>query len=461
MDFNFLESLEFPWSTEESQNWVMEDFPPSLWSTEGSQSWDMEEEEELQQYAWNQVDGVLSMDSSFSTQNSCTVEFGACDSGQVTMTNAPSELACNELSLAHLLKAHAEATEAEHTRLMEVIQTCVLDQAGPVGETTERLSFYLFKPQPQYSYLKQESQPNFDVAYKAFYQLFPYGRVPHIAANSAILEALPAHAGTFNIVDFDMGDGVQWAPLIDTLARQNKELSLMAIKWAEDDDFEDTRRRLESHARSVAAKLRVQEVAMEDLVSEVKRISKRCAQAPWFAFNCMVSLPHMIKGRSEEKVRQFLTVAKDLLGDSTNCGMITFGEGEADANKQTNLSNYSSFFERQLARHQALLESVEWTFSEQQLEAKVAIECLFLAPSITSHGWLQKWEHMNEEGNVRAAAATLGLEGLRLGQTTLTEANKLVRRGEDSSYKLRLGEDENEMVLEWRGTPLVRLSTWR
>ncbi|KAL9672287.1 hypothetical protein QQ045_028537 [Rhodiola kirilowii] len=441
-----------------------------------SQSWDKEflfefpnEEFQLEQYLCNEAD-ELSIDT-FSSQKNWIAEFNEASpcsvlsSCQATMTNAPHQEMDenNELSLFHLLKAYAEATEKEQTTLMEVIQRCISDKASPIGETMERVAFNLFKAsEPQYSYIKQESRVNFSLADKAFYKLFPYGRFAHLAANSAILEALPADAETVNIVDFDISDGVQWAPLIETLSHQNKEVTLMSVKWAEDDltGFENTRKRLISHARSVGAKLKVQEVEMEELVSELKRTNKRrSAQTQWCAFNCMVSLPHMVKNRSKAKVHEFLRLAKDVLNDSTNVGqrgIITCGDGEADM-KLTNLSSYSFFFETQIAHYQTLMKSIECTLPDQFVEAKLAIESLFLAPHISSHGWRQKWEDMNEVGDFRAI---VGLEGLRLSQNTLMEANQLVRGGANS-YSLRMGRDVNEMVLEWRGTSLVKLSTWR
>ena len=78
----------------------------------------------------------------------------------------------------------------------------------------------LFKNPNHGDYIKQECTKNFEVAFKAFYDIFPYGRFARFAANSAILESIPTDAEMIHIVDFDIDEGLQWAPLIETLGRQ-------------------------------------------------------------------------------------------------------------------------------------------------------------------------------------------------------------------------------------------------
>ncbi|KAB2035476.1 hypothetical protein ES319_D04G154700v1 [Gossypium barbadense] len=126
----------------------------------------------------------------------------------------------NQLPLFHLLKAHGDATEKNQTDLSEVILRCVSEKGNPVGETLERIAFNLsqdIQNQNNY-YLMQESSKNFEVAFRTFYQIFPYGRFAHFAANSAILEAIPNDAEQLHIIDFDLGVGIQWPSLIEAIA---------------------------------------------------------------------------------------------------------------------------------------------------------------------------------------------------------------------------------------------------
>ncbi|CAH1445970.1 unnamed protein product [Lactuca virosa] len=71
--------------------------------------------------------------------------------------------------------------------------------------------------------------------------------------------------------------------------------------------------------------------------------------------------------------------------------------------------------------------------------------------------WLQKWEEGREN---LFSQNDLGLKGRRMSRESWNEVRELVKEGE-SMYKVRVeGGNENEMVLEWNGIPLVRVSAW-
>ncbi|KAK9289848.1 hypothetical protein L1049_008008 [Liquidambar formosana] len=385
----------------------------------------------------------------------------------------------NQQSLNHLAQAYRDAMEMEHTELAEVIMRRVGEKANPIGEIVERLLYYLFLPSDkQADYLEQESARNFDAAFKAVYQIFPYGRFAHFRANSAIIEAMPHDAETIHIVDFDIVEGVQWSTIIEAIGQQQqqspafqqKALRFTSIKWREENcdrapsrwRFEDTKRRLFDHARSFGLKVKVEEMELQDLVAETKKMKKRGGRREWYAFNCMVGLPHMGRGRSRRHVMEFLRVAKELIansayGSTSNRGIIILGDGDA-YEKLKNCSGFGSFFDGCLVHYQTLLESMQWSFPIQLAEGRTTMECLFVAPYISSPAWTQKWEETKEVCKLQSG---FGLEGWRVNHESLMEAQELVREGE-SLYGVRIeGDSKNEMVLEWRGTPLVSVSTWR
>jgi hypothetical protein len=234
----------------------------------------------------------------------------------------------NLLRVHHLLKAYGEALEMEQRELAEVILRSVSEKVSLVGETLERVAFYLSQEiGNQGDYLKQEPCKNFEAAFMAFYQTFPEGRFAHFAANSAILEAMPDDAETIHIVDFDMGEGVQWPTMIEAISSQHKTLKLTSMKWEEEDSdyvpspwrFEATKRRLEDQVRSSGLKLTVEEMGIENLVSEMKKMKKRGGRrSEWLVFNSMVGLPHMGRGRSRRLVMEFLRVAKEMIAGDGN-----------------------------------------------------------------------------------------------------------------------------------------------
>ncbi|XP_059669528.1 protein NODULATION SIGNALING PATHWAY 2-like [Cornus florida] len=375
----------------------------------------------------------------------------------------------NELSIIHLVKAYGEATEEEQTQLAEAIVECIREKVGPVGGIMERLLFYLFQPlDKEEDYIRQEAGKNFHAAFKAFYQIFPYGKFAHFAANLAILEAMPHEAEIIHIIDFDMGEGVQWSSMIEAIGQQ-REIRLTSIKCsAEDPDcdpsrwkFKETQRWLYDHARAFGVKLKLEERELHDVVSEIKRMKRRGGRREWLVFNCNVGLPHMGRGRSRREAMQFMSVAKDLLaytsnGNNNTRGMVTFGDGEA-WEKTRNCSSFESFLDGYVAHYQTLIESIERSFPIH-LEARIAMECLFVAPFVSSIEWTQKWEEMKDCCDLQAG---FGLEGWRVSKESFMEAKEMVREGE-SLYGVRVeGDTNNKLVLDWRGAPLVTVTCWR
>ncbi|XP_054784724.1 protein NODULATION SIGNALING PATHWAY 2-like [Prosopis cineraria] len=380
----------------------------------------------------------------------------------------------NQLSLPHLLEAVGEALEQGQNTLAQVILRCISHKVSPLGDPLERLSFNLSQnhdTSEQGTFLKQEARKNFHNAFKAIYQGLPQGRIAHFAANSAILESIPEDSEVIHIIDFDMGEGVQWPPLMETIAHQHKTLKLTSIEWEEEDSldthfvstqwkFEEIRQNLYEHGKSCGLKLKVEEQSIEELVTELKKLNKRGrngnGKRNFVAFNCMVGLPHMGRVRSRRQVLEFLRVAKDFIKrSSSNRGIITLGDGEA-CEKLRNSTNFRSFFSGHLVHYHALLESIESNFPIQFSEARSTMESLFVAPCISCEDWLQKWEMRDD----RTLQSETELEGRSLREETLMEVGEMLR-GIEGSYKVKIeGNNGNEMVLEWEGTQLLRISKW-
>ncbi|XP_044474029.1 protein NODULATION SIGNALING PATHWAY 2-like [Mangifera indica] len=389
----------------------------------------------------------------------------------------------NELCASHLAKAYGEAMANEHRELAEVIVKRINAKVSPVGGIKERLLYHSFQPlnkETHDNYLKQESCKVFDAAFKAFYSVFPNGMFAHFTANSAILEAVPHDTEVLHIVDFDMGEGVQWASMIVALAQRQNLLQqfglisqqitfkLTSIKWKNAGcicgqahphwRFEETKKQLIYYANCHGIKLKVEEMELQDLVHEIKKTKRRGGRREWMAFNCMWALPHMGRRRRRGHVMEFLKLAKDFLANcENNDGIITFGDGDT-WEKTEDYSCFESFFESYQEHYQALLESMEWNLHNLLAEARIAMECLFVAPYASCLSLFEKWKEIKE---VCEFEPGFGLKGVRLSSESLMEAKVMGREGE-GLYRVRIeGENANEMVLEWERTPLVRVSAWR
>ncbi|KAL1808123.1 hypothetical protein ACET3Z_025113 [Daucus carota] len=367
-------------------------------------------------------------------------------------------------SLCPLLQAYGEAMDDGQIQLADALVARINQKVSPVGKTLERVAFNLFQStENQGCYIKQEASKNLEEAFKAFYEIFPYGRFSHFAANSAILEAMPDDAETIHIVDFEMGSGIQWPSLIESIGSTDKTLRLTSVK-AEDNyasessiwKFEKTKWQLHEYARSYNIKLIIEEMTLEDLMKYIE-ISKSENKREWLAFNCMVNLPHLGSRRSRNDIMKFLWVAQAVLVNFTTYrGILTFGHGE-EGEMMKNTSTFSSFFSDRLRHYHALYESMECNFPDNFAEARLAMESLFLGPYVSSPSCFKRWEEM-KSGPV--SASVIGLQGLKVSQESLLEAKDMINEG-DTLYAVRNeGQNENELILEWGGSPLFRVSTW-
>ncbi|KAK2643345.1 hypothetical protein Ddye_025108 [Dipteronia dyeriana] len=380
----------------------------------------------------------------------------------------------DHLSILHLLKAYGEATELGQEDLSREIVRRLKEKACPIGATLERVAYHFIKVlEKQVDYLSTQSIKNYEAAFKAFYQIFPYGRFAHFAANSVILEAIPEDARVVHIVDFDIGKGIQWPPLIEELARRssgNALFRLISIKWEEDHDcpspnsFTETKKRLYEQARISGLRLKVEEMDMEGLASEMSKIKLRGRRNEWLSFNLMVDLPHMGTIRNVKHVIEFLKVAKDSINDHSvnfngaSRGIITVGN-VIEAEKLMDSNGFESFFQGKLLQLQAFFESMEWHFPFHFTEARMAMESLFLAPQVSYlSGGSRKWEETatRESRDLEA----IGLEAWRMSRDHVQEAKELVREGESLYWVSTEGDSENQLVLGYMGTPLVRFSSW-
>ncbi|KAI9077800.1 hypothetical protein K1719_040286 [Acacia pycnantha] len=371
--------------------------------------------------------------------------------------------------LPHLLEAHVEAKDQNQNALGEETLRCINQKTSPLAEDPmERLAFHCSSQNitgnPQGHFLKQEACKNFDTAFKVIYQSTPHGRFAHFVANAAMLEAIPEDSEAVHIIDFDLGEGVQWAPVIEAISQQNKALKLTSIEWeTEQENSEEPRRNLIEYARSCGLKMKVEKKSFEELVTALKKLNKRGGNVKrdFLIFNCMVGLAHMGRGRSRRSVMEFLNLGKNMINKNTcNRGIITFGDGEADE-KLINSLNFRSFFNGNMMHYKALMESIESNFPACFLQARTAIEFLFVGPYVSSGVWMKKWEELR--GNYHFLARNgFGIEGRRLSEEILMEAREILRaRSREGSYEARIeGQNGNEMVLLWEGTQLVKVSTW-
>ena len=158
----------------------------------------------------------------------------------------------NGLRLLHLLTACAEAMSQGAQDVVEVILCRLQGLVSPAGSTMERVAYYLYHALlhsnvNSLAHLDRNyknSKDHFLGALKLLHVTYPYLQIPHFTANQYILEAVAAAGGAndvrIHIIDFDIMEGMQWPPLMETLRNTGNNgvghFRITAIKWEEDDE---------------------------------------------------------------------------------------------------------------------------------------------------------------------------------------------------------------------------------
>jgi len=379
-----------------------------------------------------------------SQQQSCHKDMSASEDASLPSMLFPGFdiVLDRELSIFHLLKAYGEAMGKGFICLAQVILTRLQEKASHVGTTMERLARYLLvqQPDPQYDYLKQECIKNYAIAFQAFYEITPYGRFAHFVANAAIHASVPRDIEVVHIVDFNIEDGLQWPPLLSALGPE-RTVCITCIDMEDDYRFKRTKERLACFAQTMGLKLRVDQLRLEELLDKRRVTSIGASGREWLVFNCMVGLPHMgmANAKGKREVVQFIEVAQKLVASSRISGILTYGNGS---------SGHLPFSDGHLLHSHALFESMEWHFPSNLSLARTTMECLFAGTCVSS-GF----------GLLDELLIGSNLKGCRVSKQTLMEA-KEIASGCNYGVKVR-GDCGNEVVLEWRGSPLVRVCAWR
>jgi hypothetical protein len=230
------------------------------------------------------------------------------------------------LRLLHLLIACAEAMSQGAEDLVEVILCRLRGLVSSTGTTMERVAYYLFDALLRsnvnsLAHLEpncKSTNEHFLGALNLLHTAYPYIRIPHFTANECILEAVAAAGGASNmgihIIDFDIMEGMQWPPLMETLRNNDVgHLRITAIKWADEEEEEcllysgHTGRRLSEYASSAGIPFSFQETDLKGL-----REILPSQEGEIVIVNCIWQLPHMLNLRNKSQLLEFLVGARHL-----------------------------------------------------------------------------------------------------------------------------------------------------
>ncbi|KAI4331611.1 hypothetical protein MLD38_029785 [Melastoma candidum] len=403
--------------------------------------------------------------SLWTDERMCTVD-DSLDSVTLTLPCEGMEID-GMLVLHHLLVGYGEAVDCGQNELVEVMARRIADKSNPLGRVHERLAYHLFRDcDGEGVYLEQESRKNFEAALALFYQVYPYGRFAHLAANCAILESIPSGTRTLRVVDLGLGEGIQWALMLESIARRCGEVKLTYVTHEGEDstphwyNFERTERLLLDQGRTCGVNLTVERVRIAQLADSLR--GTRCA-GEWTVFNCMSGLPHTARDTSRRTAVDFMSVAVEFLSDSVNYfgnrrGILVVGEGSPSGMPLGHSTSFGEFFEKCLNHYSSLLISMETKSLASLPEARIAMESLFVSPFISAQHWLQRWEEVRNGFGPELIENCAVLDGIPISRSNLMETQELIK--ETCGFDVKIAEKDNAIVLEYRGNPMARVSTW-
>ncbi|GLJ10544.1 hypothetical protein SUGI_0130140 [Cryptomeria japonica] len=372
------------------------------------------------------------------------------------------------LRLIHLLTACADAISEGAHDLAEIILARLGELVSPIGSAMERVAYYLSQSLHQHhshqssvrSSNNRTKDPNYLGALSLLNQAYPYIRFAHFTANQSILEAITAHGQKVHIIDFDIMEGMQWPPLMETLKSENcniAHLRITALRWDDDDDNEgddsgwpkDTGRRLSEYASSLGIPFSFQETQLENL----KRMLDCKEEDEIVIVNCMWGLPHMLQ-RGRKKLLEFIHGAQDL-----NPAILTMGTGPNSMADHEKL-NFSERFAQCLNNLCAVLDSVEAGLPAQYALARAMVERFFMAPLTC-----RPITYLSEEkvGDVPLPSGIDSVLQLGFAESDMSSKNILYAKymvKDQNEYRVEMA-GTNQLLLLWQSTPLTWVSTWQ
>jgi hypothetical protein len=293
-------------------------------------------------------------------------------------------------------------------------------------------------------------------AHQMIQELSPYVKFAHFTANQAILDATTGDMD-IHVIDFNLGEGVQWPSLMSDLARLGgKALHLTAIitdaVYNDDDDDDNTHqtaaRRLSEFAESLNLPFRYNSLRVRH-AEDLDDFSRNC-EGPVVVSCDTTNLCY----RSGSRLQMLLLVCARKLQPKS---VVVIEEELVRIGKEACLSQASfvEFFFEALHHFTTVFESLSSCFSSSSSRA-----CLRLVEKGMVGPRIQDFVGMYGSVTLEAAAAPKALEGFvscELSACNIAQATMLVGL---FSRSFGVAHEKGRLQLCWKSRPLISVSAW-
>lgn len=286
-----------------------------------------------------------------------------------------------------------------------------------------------------------------------FHQELPFSQVMLFPGIQAILENIEQET-KIHLIDLQIRSGVEWAVLMQALtervSRPIENLKITTVGTKDREKMEETGKRLTNFAKSLNLPFSFEVVLlsdMKDLTKEHFHTEDGEAVVIYSRtiLRSMISRPNSLEN--------FMRVIRKL-----NPAIMVVIEVEANHNSP---SFFNRFIEA-LFFYSALFDCLE-EFGNRDNQHRFVLEGKFFGDGIHNIVAAEGEERVNRNVKMsvwRAFFARFGMVGVELSESTLYQANLIVKQFACGS-SCTLENDGKCLIVGWKGTPIHSLSTWK
>ncbi|KAK1417460.1 hypothetical protein QVD17_26587 [Tagetes erecta] len=286
----------------------------------------------------------------------------------------------------------------------------------------------------------------------AIHQALPFNPVLQLCGIQAIIDQIGT-SKKVHLIDIHIRSGVQWTAMIQALAERQSEIELLkltAIATSSDvQKVEETGKRLECFAKTLSLPFLFKILVLSD-ITEVKQEQFEVEEGEAVAVYCHIILRTMIlRPQGLEKLMRAIRMINPLV--------IVVSEVEANHNS----TSFVNRFTETLFFYGAFFDALEACMSRDDAHRAV-VEGVHFADGMTNIVADEGDERFSRSVNIntwRLFFARFGMVEIELSESCVYQANLVLQRFSCAS-DCTLENDEKCLVVGWKGTPLLTLSTW-
>ncbi|KAK9091892.1 hypothetical protein Syun_026803 [Stephania yunnanensis] len=291
------------------------------------------------------------------------------------------------------------------------------------------------------------------------YEACPYYKFAYISANSAILEAIH-QAHCIHIIDFQIAQGSQWIPIIQSLANRANGPPLLRITgvddaqsaYARNGGLEIVGSRLAKLAKSCKIPFEFHSAAMSGCEVDLNKLGLRPREA------IAVNFPYILHHMPDESVGtanhrdRLIRLVRGL-----NPKIVTLIEQESN----TNTSSFVPRFKEALEFYTAMFESVEAAMPGRESRERINVEQNCLARDVVSIVGCEGEERVERHEVLGKWRARFGMAGFKGCPLSVGVKGCVERLLEGYSKEYRVEEVDGALFLGWKGRRLFTCSAWK